>query len=223
MNAYQHKGVFHMTTTIRHPAPSHSSIDLTAPAVAAAPPRPGIADPTALGLGAFALTTFMLSLANSGLVVGAGAAVLGIALFYGGIAQLAAGAFDFAKGNTFGATAFTSYGAFWLSFWWLLTTPGIAKEAGPAGVGAFLLAWTIFSAFMTFAAKKTNGVIFTVFVVLTITFIFLTIGEFSGVATFHTIGGYLGIATAAFAWYGSFALVTNATWKRTVLPVWPSR
>jgi succinate-acetate transporter protein len=183
--------------------------------------RPVIADPAALGLGAFALTTFLLSLANSGLLPGAGAAVLGIALFYGGIAQVAAGLWEFAKGNTFGATAFVSYGAFWLSFWWLETNPAVAKEAGAAGVGAFLLAWTIFTLFMTVAAVKTNGALLAVFIVLTLTFAALTIGEFSGQVGITRLGGWLGLLTAALAWYSAFAVVINATWKRAVLPVWP--
>lgn len=183
--------------------------------------RPSFADPGALGLGAFALTTFVLSLANSGIVPTAGAAVLGIALFYGGIAQLAAGMWEFASGNTFGATAFTSYGAFWLAFWWLETNPAVAKEAGAAGVGSFLLAWTIFTVFMTVAALKTNGVILAVFVALSLTFLALTIGAFSGAAEISRIGGWLGLLTALFAWYGACAVVVNSTWKRAMLPVWP--
>ncbi len=187
------------------------------------PTRPEFADPGALGLAGFALTTFLLSLANAGIIPAAGAAVLGVALFYGGIAQFAAGMWEFAKGNTFGATAFTSYGAFWLSFWWLLTNPAVEKAAGAAGVGAFLLAWTIFTAYMTIAAVKTNGAILAVFVALTLAFIALTIGAFSGVAGITQLGGWLGLLTAVLAWYGSFAVVINSTWKRTVLPVWPSK
>ncbi len=185
--------------------------------------RTEFADPGALGLGAFALTTFVLSLANSGIVPAAGAAVLGIALFYGGIAQVAAGMWEFAKGNTFGATAFTSYGAFWLAFWWLLTNPAVAKEAGSTGVGSFLLAWTIFTAYMAIAAVKTNGAILAVFVALTLTFVALTVGAYSGVAGITQLGGFLGLITALLAWYGSFAVVLNTTWKRSVLPVWPSK
>jgi uncharacterized protein len=180
-----------------------------------------IADPGALGLGAFALTTFVLSMANANFVPGAGAAVLGLALFYGGIAQLVAGIWEFAKGNTFGATAFVSYGAFWLAFWFLVSTKGDAA-AGSAGVGVFLLAWTIFTAYMTIAALKTNLVILLVFIALTLTFLFLTLGAFSGQATLSHIGGYLGLLTALFAWYGSFATVINSTFKRVVLPVRPA-
>jgi len=189
------------------------------------PASPGspstIADPAALGLAGFGLTTFVLSLANAGLVPGAAAAVVGLALFYGGIAQIAAGMWEFTKGNTFGATAFSSYGAFWLSFWWLLTHPETEAAAGAAGVGAFLLAWTIFTAFMTVGAVKTNGVLLTLFTALTVTFLFLTLGAFTGTTWLHQTGGWLGLVTAAIAWYGSAAVVINATWKRAVLPVWP--
>ena len=181
-----------------------------------------LADPGALGLGAFALTTFVLSMANAGFVAGAGAAVLGIALFYGGIAQLVAGIWEFARGNTFAATAFCSYGAFWLAFWFLVSTKGDAA-AGSAGVGVFLLAWTIFTAYMTIGALKVNGVVLSVFIALTFTFLFLTLGAFGGSATMSHIGGYLGLLTAVLAWYGSFATVVNSTFKRVVLPVMPAK
>jgi succinate-acetate transporter protein len=177
------------------------------------------ADPGALGLGAFALTTFLLSLANTGLVPAAGAAVLSVALFYGGLAQLAAGLWEFARGNTFAATAFSSYGAFWLSFWWLETNPAVAEVAGPTGVGAYLLAWGIFTAYMTIAAVKTNRSILVVFVLLTVTFILLAIGAFTGIAGISQAGGWVGLATALAAWYGSAAVVVNASWGRVVFPV----
>src|SRR4051794_39980610 len=178
-----------------------------------------VADPAALGLAGFAMTTFVLSLANAGWIAGAGSAVLGLALFYGGIAQLLAGMWEFVKGNTFGAVAFSSYGAFWLAFWWLLTNPEAAKAAGSAGVGAFLLAWTIFTAFMTIGAVKSSRVVLLVFIALTLTFLLLTIGEFASSQVASHIGGYLGLITALLAWYGAAASVINSTWKRTVLPV----
>ena len=179
-----------------------------------------IADPGPLGLGAFAMTTFVLSMANSGLVPVAESAVFGLALFYGGIAQLIAGIWEFAKGNTFGATAFCSYGAFWLAFWFLVVS-GDVKSAGGLGVGIFLVAWLIFTLYMTVAASKTNGVIFAVFIALTLTYLALAIGAISGNANVTHVGGWLGLITAALAWYGSFAVVTNSTFQKTVLPVWP--
>jgi uncharacterized protein len=188
----------------------------------AAPVRTGggFADPGGLGLGAFALTTFVLSLANAGLVPAAGTAVLGLALFYGGIAQVLAGLWEFATGNTFGATAFCSFGAFWLSFWYLVSTKG-AEAAGSSGVGVFLLAWGIFTLYMTVAAFRTTGAIFAVFVVLTLTFFALALGELTGAKGLSVLGGYLGILTALLAWYASFAAVLNSVAKRVVLPVFP--
>jgi uncharacterized protein len=187
-------------------------------------PASRFADPGALGLGAFALTTFVLSMANANFIPGGAGAVLGLALFYGGATQLLAGLWEFARGNTFAATAFCSYGAFWMAAWFLLTVPSKADTA--AGVGLFMLAWAIFTLYMTFAAIKTNMVILLVFIVLTLTLIALAIGYFQGDADgtgFLQIGGYLGILTALLAWYGSFATVMNATWKRVVLPVMPAK
>jgi succinate-acetate transporter protein len=180
-----------------------------------------LADPAPLGLSAFGLTTLMLSLANSGIVPEAGAAVVGMALFFGGITQVAAGMWEFARGNTFGATAFSSFGAFWLAFWWLQTNPGFAHQAGTAGAGAFLLVWTVLTALLTVAAVKTNGATLAVFVLLTLTFTALTIGEFSAAAPITQLGGWLGLATAAAALYTAAAGVTNATWKRELFPIWP--
>src|SRR3954447_14835716 len=116
---------------------------------------PVTADPGPLGLGAFALTTFVLSMFNSGLVSDKGEpVVLGLALFYGGVAQFAAGMWEFRTGNTFGATAFTSYGAFWLSFWALLHFYAAKIPAADAGhaIGLYLIAWGIFTAYMFVAS-----------------------------------------------------------------------
>jgi hypothetical protein len=186
-----------------------------------------VADPGPLGLAAFALTTFMLSAVNSGVIdAKVEPAVFGVALFYGGIVQVFAGMWEFVKGNTFGALAFSSYGAFWLSFWWLVThLDAFAKDA-PVGkaVGLFLLAWTIFTLYMTVAASKTSGALFGVFVLLSLTFIALTIGKFatgSSATTWTHLGGWLGLVTAAGAWYVSFAGVLSNTWKRPVLPTFP--
>ena len=179
-----------------------------------------MADPAGLGLGAFALTTFVLSLANAGLVPEAGAAVLALALFYGGLLQVAAGLLEFFKGNTFGATAFCSYGGFWMALWWLETNPAMLEKAGSAGLGAFLLAWTIFTLYMTIVSLRTNGVLIATFSVVFLTFVALTIGAFTGGEAIHRLGGWLGLLAALLAWYGSFAVVLNATWKRQVLPMW---
>lgn len=195
---------------------------------AAATPTPGghIADPAPLGLAAFALTTFVLSVVNANIVPQAlvGGA-LGLALAYGGIGQFTAGLWEFAKGNTFGATAFCSYGGFWISFWWLAE-----KDLGNLGpdahkvVGVYLLAWAIFTLYMTVASMRVSGAVLVVFVLLTITFLILAIGWFqnaTGTGNVIKIGGYLGILTALAAWYTSFAGVTNFTFKRAVVPTVP--
>jgi uncharacterized protein len=185
-------------------------------------PGAHIADPAPLGLAAFALTTFFLSFVNAGWVpASVEPVVFGLALAYGGAAQFAAGMWEFTKGNTFGSTAFTSYGAFWLSFWWL--TAHLADYKIPAadagkGVGLYLIAWGIFTAYMTVAATRVSGAVLAVFVLLTITFFLLGIGEMSGTATISKLGGYVGVLTALAAWYASFAGVTAFAFKKPIVP-----
>ena len=198
----------------------------TSPTIAPAPSFGAhFADPAPLGLAGFALTTFMLSSFNSGLAPkSAEVVVLGVALFYGGIAQLLAGMWEFAKGNTFGALAFGSYGAFWMAFWYLVShgkdLPTTGTDAAQ-GIGVFLLAWTIFTLYMTVVTMRISGLLFTLFAALLVTFAFLTVGEFSGSSAMTHIGGYLGLVTAMVAWYGSFAGVLNGTAKKVILPTWP--
>ncbi|HWC22658.1 MAG TPA: acetate uptake transporter [Flexivirga sp.] len=189
-------------------------------------PAPGshIADPAALGLGAFALTTFVLSVVNAGIVPEkVEPVVFGLAFAYGGIAQLAAGIWEFAKGNTFGATAFCSYGAFWLSFWWLTGHTDLSGAGSDVnkGLGIYLLAWGIFTLYMTIAAIRVSGAVLLVFVLLTITYFLLAFGEFGTSSGLTKTGGYVGILTAIAAWYASFATVVNFTFKRTVMPTLP--
>jgi hypothetical protein len=181
------------------------------------------ADPGPLGLAGFAMTTFVLSMFNSNLVDEKGfPVVLGLALAYGGIVQLLAGMWEFRTGNTFGAVAFCSFGAFWISFWALnvFYAKSIGGNAGHA-IGVYLWAWAIFTAYMTVAALRVNLAVLTVFVLLTVTFILLAIGAVGPHATVTHWGGYLGLATAAAAWYASFAAVVNSTFGRTMLPVVP--
>ncbi|MGH3471002.1 MAG: acetate uptake transporter [Nocardioidaceae bacterium] len=191
-------------------------------------PGSHFADPAPLGLAGFALTTFVLSVVNSNIIpVSLVGGALGLALAYGGIAQFAAGLWAFAKGNTFGATAFCSYGGFWISFWWLAEHD--LAGLGPDGhkvVGVYLLAWGIFTLYMTVAATRVNSAVLAVFVLLTITYFLLAIGWFETSALppsngWIYLGGYIGILTAIAAWYASFAGVTNFTFKRQVLPTGP--
>jgi succinate-acetate transporter protein len=185
-------------------------------------PGAHIADPAPLGLAAFALTTFFLSFVNAGwLPASVEPVVFGLALAYGGLAQFAAGMWEFTKGNTFGATAFTSYGAFWLSFWWL--TAHLADYKIPAadvgkGVGLYLIAWGIFTAYMTVAATRVSGAVLAVFALLTATFLLLGIGDLTSTEGISKLGGYVGILTALAAWYASFAGVTAFAFKRPLVP-----
>src|SRR3954451_20451657 len=183
-----------------------------------------IADPGPLGLAAFALTTFVLSMFNAKLV-GAGGEpiVFGLALAYGGLAQLLAGMWEFKTGNTFGAVAFTSYGAFWLSFWAFVQffEKDVPKADAGHAVGLFLIAWGIFTLYMFVASLRTTAAIALVFALLTATFFLLGIGNAGAHTSIVHIGGWVGLATAAAAWYASFAAVTNSTFGRGVLPVKP--
>ncbi|GAC1526644.1 MAG: acetate uptake transporter [Thermoleophilaceae bacterium] len=181
------------------------------------------ADPGPLGLAAFALTTFVLSMFNAHLVSQKGIpVVLGLALAYGGIAQLLAGMWEFRTGNTFGATAFTSFGAFWISFWAFeqfyaekITDPKVKAHA----VALFLIAWGIFTAYMFIASLRTTAAVSLVFLLLAATFFVLGVGDANVSENTTKIGGYLGLATAAAAWYASFAAVANSTFGRVIMPV----
>jgi succinate-acetate transporter protein len=183
------------------------------------------ADPGPLGLGAFALTTFVLSMYNAQLVGRTSeTVVLSLALAYGGIAQLLAGMWEFRTGNTFGAVAFSSYGAFWISFFVLVQfiAPGVKNPTAlDHGIGLYLWAWGIFTTYMFIASLRTTAAVSLVFLLLAPTFIVLGIGNSGSNNSVVKWGGYLGIATAIAAWYASFAAVTNSTFGRTILPVVP--
>src|SRR3954453_23403438 len=185
-------------------------------------PAEAIADPAPLGLAAFALTTFVLSFFNADLVnKGGEPVVLGLALAYGGLAQLLAGMWEFKNNNTFGATAFSSFGAFWISlfvFDQFLADSVPAANLG-AAVGLYLIGWGVFTPYMFIPSPRVSAAVALVFALLAPTFILLGIGNSADNSTIIHIGGYLGIATAIAAWYASFASVTNKTFGRVVLPV----
>jgi succinate-acetate transporter protein len=177
-----------------------------------------VADPAPLGLAGFALTTFVLSMFNAGLVSDKGEPVVfGLALAYGGLA----GMWEFKNNNAFGATAFTSYGAFWLSFWAFeqFFAKGVpAADLGHA-VGLYLIGWGIFTAYMWVASFRVSVAVNAVLLLLAITYFVLGIGEAGAHENIVKAGGWIGLATAAAAWYASFATVTNKTFGRIVLPV----
>ena len=183
---------------------------------------PAVANPAPLGLSAFALTTLVLSAANANLFPAADAGiVVGLALFYGGLGQLLAGMWEFRSGNTFGAVAFSSYGGFWLAVGWDLQNKLL--PLGTAAAGYFLLGWTIFTFLMFLGTFRANLALLSVFLFLTLTFLALSIGAFagSGGTTWNQIGGWLGIITAALAWYTALAGILVSTKSPFQLPTFP--
>jgi uncharacterized protein len=186
-------------------------------------PGSGIADPAPLGLAAFAATTFLLSAANAHWMTAAtGSAWLGYAFAYGGFGQLLAGMWEFRNRNVFGATAFSTYGGFWigLGLWALLVAPKAATAAAAGhDVGWILLAFAIFNTYMLILSTQTSLAVFAVFLTLELTEIILFIGNFSGNATTVKVGGYIGIITAVVAWYTSAAGVSNGIAGRLRFPV----
>jgi succinate-acetate transporter protein len=183
------------------------------------------ANPAPLGLAAFGITTLMLSAMNANLVSFSHdlPVVLGMALAYGGIAQLLAGMWEFRAGNTFGAVAFTSFGAFWISFFFLVTFDLVKITGGTAavdaGLGLYLWAWAIFTGMMFLCSFTATRAVQAVFLALTLTFVFLGIGNSGGTASMIHVGGYLGLVTAALALYASCGEIMAAVYKHDVLPL----
>jgi uncharacterized protein len=195
------------------------------PAVQPATPASGIADPAPLGLAAFALTTFLLSAANAHWMNGnsTGDAWLGYALAYGGGCQLLAGMWEFRNRNVFGATAFSTYGGFWIGlfFWARDVAPTASSSTAFAGhdIAWILLAFAIFNSYMLIMSSQLNTAVFLVFLTLELTEIILFIGGFSNSAGVSQFGGYVGVLTALIAWYTSAAGVSNGLAGRIRLPV----
>jgi uncharacterized protein len=190
----------------------------------AVPPSSGIADPAPLGLAAFALTTFLLSAANAGWMTSAtGDAWLGYAFAYGGLCQLLAGMWEFRNRNVFGATAFSTYGGFWigLGLWARLVATDKANTASMLNhdLGWILLAFAIFNTYMLVMSTQVNTAVFGVFLTLEITEIVLFIGNFAGNTSIVKVGGVIGVITAVVAWYTSFAGVANGIGGKIRLPV----
>jgi len=203
-----------MTTTVDH-GPATRPEDIS---VVSTPPP---ADPAPLGLAAFALTTFLLSAANAGWTKGTGNEWLGYAFAYGGLCQLLAGMWEFRNRNVFGATAFSTYGGFWIGLG--LYVELVASKATAAQVsndlGWILLSFLIFNSYMLLWSLWVNKAVFAVFLTLELTELVLVIGQFSNSSGTIKIGGVLGVITAACAWYTSAAGVINGMRGRTVVPV----
>ena len=187
------------------------------------------ADPAPLGLAGFALTTFLLSGHNASFIPDA--IWIGPALFYGGTVQLLAGMWEFRNRNVFGATAFSTYGGFWMGLGIFVVLADVSKTFAAALAGAnltnalgwFLLAFAIFNTYMLLWSMRVSGAVFLVFLTLEITEILLVIGFFNlshgGTEWWLHAGGWAGIVTAGVAWYTSAAGVVNGMVPQTVLPV----
>ena len=181
------------------------------------------ANPAGLGLLAFGLTTVLLSLVNAGVLPPGGeGVVIPLALAFGGLMQIFAGAFEFKLGNTFGMTAFLSYGAFW---WWFAFLLLFAHNhwidistAGPT-VGVALLLWGVLTLYLWISTFRLPKILFAIFLTLWVTFGLLGFGAISTNAQLTHLGGWLGIVCGTLAMYGSFGIVTNATFGRTVVPL----
>ena len=183
------------------------------------------ANPAPLGLAGFGLTTVVLSAINAGLLTGDGATltavVVPLAFAYGGVAQIIAGLLEFKNGNTFGTVAFTSYGLFWWWYAFLIWTAGAGWIKAPAGnaVGLTLLMWGVFTFYMWIPTFRVNFALWSIFLLLWVTFLVLAGADLGMGARWRTVGGWLGLLTGLDALYLSFAEVTNATFDRMVLPV----
>jgi uncharacterized protein len=207
-----------MARVSQREAPATPDLEVRPAAAAAVPP---IADPAPLGLAAFALTTFLLSVKNAAWTDGTDA-WLGYALAYGGLVQLVAGMWEFRNRNVFGSTAFSTYGGFWigLGLYVLLVAPTAASEVQVSNdLGWILLAFAIFNTYMLLWSTQVNMAVFGVFLTLEITEILLCIGNFATNTDIVKIGGYLGVVTAATAWYASAAGVINGMNDSPVVPV----
>lgn len=175
-------------------------------------------NPAPLGLAGFALTTWLLSMINTGWFTGdAMNMVLAVAMAYGGTAQIIAGIMELPRGNTFGTTAFISYGAFWWSF--ALFVLFLHDKVPGAFVGWYLFMWGVFTFYMWLGTLRAARALQLIFLALWITFFLLAAGEWTGMASLHTAGGYVGLLTALLAFYLSAAEIINDGHKRVVLPI----
>ena len=180
-------------------------------------------NPAAVGLAAFGLTTVLLSLINAGVLPAGGeSVVLPLALAYGGLIQIIVGLLEFKVGNTFGMTVFMSYGAFW---WWfalllILGQNGVLdlREAGST-IGVALLLWGVITALFWIASFRLSRTIWSILLLVVITFFLLGLGNLMGATWLTRCGGWVGLAAGSLALYGSFAMVMNATFGRDVLPL----
>lgn len=186
------------------------------------PVKDGIANPAPLGLCAFGMTTVLLNIHNAGFFE-MNTMILAMGIFYGGLAQVIAGVIEAKKNNTFGLTAFTSYGFFWLSLVGLLVMPKLGWGAAPSesAMIAYLSIWGVFTFLLFFGTLRLNRALQFVFASLTILFFLLVAGDATGSAGIKHLAGYEGIICGASAIYTGIANVLNEVYGRTVLPIGP--
>jgi uncharacterized protein len=192
---------------------------MTPPPVVAAS-KEGIANPAPLGLCAFGTTTVLLNFHNAGLFE-MNSMILAMGIFYGGLAQVIAGVLEAKKNNTFGLTAFTSYGFFWLSLVALVVMPKMGWVAAPSenAMVAYLAIWGVFTLLLFFGTLKLNRALQFVFATLTVLFFLLALGDYTGNNAIKHFAGYEGIVCGASAIYTGVAGLLNEQFGRTVLPI----
>lgn len=188
-----------------------------------------LANPAPLGLLGFGLTTILLNLANANIYGLGSSTVLAMGIFYGGLAQVMAGLLEFRKGNTFGMTAFLSYGFFWMTFVFIVfsltNTWGLGGLApSSTALGYYLFFWGLFTFGMFFGTLRRNGALMAVFGTLWILFFLLAVGFWTNSSPTSTLGyftGYEGVLCGLLAFYTAIAEVLNESYGRSVLPLWP--
>jgi succinate-acetate transporter protein len=180
------------------------------------------ANPAPLGLLAFGLTTVLLNLHNAGFFE-MNSMILAMGIFYGGLAQIIAGILESKKNNTFGMTAFISYGFFWLTLVALIIMPklGWIPAASENAMIAYLIMWGIFTGFLFIGTLRLNKALQFVFATLTILFFLLALGDYTGNASLKTFAGYEGILCGSTAIYTGMANLLNEVYNKIVLPVGP--
>lgn len=183
-----------------------------------------LANPAPLGLMGFGMTTVLLNIHNAGFFPDVGSMIIGMGLFFGGLAQLIAGILEYRKGNTFGMTAFCSYGAFWLTLVALLLLPKTGLTTAPPRefTGCYLFMWGLYTGLMFIGSLKANRVLQFVFASLTVLFMLLAAEHWVAESAAHTIGkiaGFEGIICGFSAIYLAMAEVINETHGKTILPI----
>jgi uncharacterized protein len=181
-----------------------------------------MANPGPLGLLGFGMTTALLALLNAGILSGSGIMMIfAMGVFYGGIAQIIAGIMEFRKGNTFGTTAFISYGLFWISLVAILLMPdmGISVHADATSMGAYFFMWGLFTTFMFAATLRMHTLMKVIFGTLALLFFTLTASEMTGSSTLKYLAGAIGLVCGFSAIYVAFAELLNEAYKKDVMPL----